>query len=71
MKHLCHAQSCKVVVPPAMFMCKKHWYMLPKWMRDKVWSLYRPGQEVSKDPSLQYVQHTMACIDFVAEKERG
>ena len=70
MKHLCHAQGCKTAVPPKMFMCKAHWYMLPKWMRDTLWSLYRPGQEIDKDPSLQYLQHAMACRDYVAQKER-
>lgn len=69
MAHTCHARSCKTAVPPKMFMCKKHWYMLPKEMRDLVWALYRPGQEVSKDPSREYLEHAQACIDWVARKE--
>lgn len=52
-----------------MLMCRKHWYMLPKRMRDLVWALYRPGQEITKDPSRSYLEHTRTCIDYVADKE--
>lgn len=67
--HLCHAQGCKTAVPPKLLMCRDHWYMIPMDMRDRVWVLYRPGQEVTKDPSDEYVKHVMACIDYVAVKE--
>lgn len=70
-RHTCHARHCTTAVPPKMFMCKQHWYMLPKDMRDKVWALYRPGQEVTKDPSMAYLNHAMACVNFVADKEFG
>lgn len=52
-----------------MFMCKPHWCVLPKAMRDLVWELYRPGQETQKNPSPEYLLHTRACINYVAEKE--
>jgi hypothetical protein len=54
-----------------MFMCKQHWEMLPKDMRDMIWSLYRTGQEKTKDPSMEYLNHAMACINYVADKEFG
>ena len=55
MTHICHAHQCSVPVPPAMFMCKKHWYALRKPLRDAVWATYRPGQEVDKRPSMAYL----------------
>lgn len=68
--HTCHADNCGVVVPRRMFMCKRHWYMLPKAMRDDVWALYVPGQERDWGKvTPEYLDHTMACIAFVAEKE--
>ncbi len=70
-EHTCHADSCQVHVPPKMFMCKKHWYMLPKAMRDEVWLTYALGQELRMDPSDEYLEVTQRCIDFVAAKERG
>jgi len=68
-EHLCHAKNCKVQVPPSMFMCRDHWYMLPKVMRDILWALYSPGQEITKTPSQDYLEHAQECIDYVAEKE--
>lgn len=67
--HTCHAAGCKVTVPPKMFMCKRHWYMLPKTLRDDVWAAYRPGQEIDKRPSAEYVFTTVWCICYVADRE--
>lgn len=69
MNHTCHATKCTTAVPPRMFMCKTHWYMLPKAMRDGIWALYRPGQEVTKDPSTAYLSHAMECVRYVADLE--
>lgn len=69
MKHLCHAAACKTEVPPAMFMCKPHWYMVPKPLRDAIWATYRPGQEITKDPSLEYLDVAHEAIAAVAAKE--
>lgn len=55
-KHTCHWPGCKSQVPPRLWGCKKHWFMLPKHLRDKVWSAYVPGQEISKTPSPEYVR---------------
>lgn len=54
LEHYCHWIGCQKVVPPAMWGCKKHWYQLPKKFRNKIWATYRPGQEITKDPSPQY-----------------
>lgn len=67
--HHCHAEACRTTVPPRMLMCATHWRMVPKKDRDLVWTLYRPGQEISKDPTMEYLAHVMYCIDVVAKKE--
>lgn len=69
MSHTCHAQSCPVEVPPKMFMCKRHWYMLPKAYRDAVWAAYRPGQEDTKNPSVSYLEVTKIAIEYISNKE--
>lgn len=53
--HHCHWPNCPQRVPPAAWGCKKHWYTLPKYLRDKIWAAYRIGQEQTKTPSAQYV----------------
>jgi hypothetical protein len=65
MAHLCHARGCQVPVPPKMFMCKPHWFMLPKGTRAAVWATYRPGQEITKDPSNEYMDVTTAAIAWL------
>jgi hypothetical protein len=67
--HTCHARDCDQRVPPKMFMCKRHWYMLPKRMRDAVWDAYVPGQEQRMDPTDEYLVVTQRCIEFVAVSE--
>lgn len=66
--HYCHADGCETKVPPRMFMCKPHWYTLPKAMRDRLWELYEPGQERRMDPSVDYIEHAMACVEYVARR---
>ena len=67
--HTCHAKGCTTPVPPKMFMCRPHWFSLPKSMRDAIWAAYRPGQEVRKDPSREYLHVARAAINWLADKE--
>lgn len=53
--HTCHWPGCTKQVPPAMWGCAPHWFRLPKALRDRVWTTYRPGQEISMDPSAAYL----------------
>jgi len=69
MKHKCHAYDCEIEVPPKMFMCKKHWLMVPKWHQDLIWELYTKGQEIDKTPSRQYLQVTDRAKWFVRGRE--
>lgn len=74
MKHMCHWPGCPTPVPPAMWGCKKHWFMLPKKLRDYIWETYVPGQEITKTPSLAYldaarqVQTWISAWEFAQKK---
>ncbi len=52
-----------------MFMCRPHWFLVPKPMRDRIWATYRAGQEISKDPSDAYDVAARAAIEAVRAKE--
>jgi hypothetical protein len=39
-----------------MWGCKAHWFKLPKRLRDRIWETYRQGQEITKDPSEEYMK---------------
>lgn len=65
MSHTCHWPGCKVEVPPAMWGCRSHWYALPKYLRDRIWATYRPGQEISKNPSESYIEAAEAVQAWI------
>jgi len=67
--HTCHAIGCNKRVPPAMFMCKPHWYMVPPIGRKAIWATYRPGQCDDRQPSAAYCKNAKSALLAVAEKE--
>ena len=69
LKHHCHACGCAVSVPPEMLMCRRHWFMVPKRIRDRVWNTYRPGQCDDKQPSEAWHQAADAAIKAVWQRE--
>ena len=70
MRHTCHAISCKTEVPPTMFMCRRHWFMVPKPLRALVWKHYRPGQCDDKQPSKEWFDAANRAVKAVLAKER-
>ena len=70
MAHHCHATNCKINVPPEMFMCRRHWYMLPKVLRNKIWATYRIGQCDDMNPSDAYCEVAKECVIYIAQQEK-
>jgi len=69
MAHTCHATNCNVRVPPEMFMCKSHWFTLPKRLRDKIWDTYRVGQCDDWNITKEYSEAAKECIKYLARFE--
>ena len=70
--HECHARGCKTQVPPAFFMCAKHWRMVPKALQNQVWQHYNPGQErFNAAVTQEYCRVTAEAIKVVWEKEQA
>ena len=63
--HTCHWPGCCTHVPPSMWGCKAHWFKLPKRLRDRILATYRPGQEITKDPSHAYIQAAMDVRQWI------
>lgn len=70
MSHHCHARGCKKKCPPKALMCAMHWAMVAPVLQADVWRTYRPGQEIKKNPSNEWMQAADAAIDYVAKMER-
>lgn len=62
--HLCHWPNCKTSVPPRFWGCKRHWFKLPSNIRRKIWATYRPGQEIDKRPSEEYIEAALEAQHF-------
>ncbi len=68
MTHTCHWPGCGKAVPPSMWGCKAHWFTLPARLRALIWRHYRPGQEVDKRPSAEYIAVAKEVRDWIAQR---
>jgi hypothetical protein len=65
--HRCHWPTCNEEVPPKLWGCKKHWFKLPKRLRNRIWATYKPGQEITKTPSNTYMKVALEVQDWCME----
>lgn len=70
-EHHCHWPGCDQQVPPAMWGCKRHWFMLPKSLRDRIWDTYEPGQEKTMNPSDEYLEVAREVQDWINSNRPG
>lgn len=64
--HTCHWSGCGKIVPPKMWGCRGHWFQLPAPLRARIWATYRPGQEVDKRPSMEYIEVAKEVQKWIA-----
>lgn len=69
-KHTCHWPGCQKQVPPKLWGCSFHWFRLPRNLRLLIWATYRPGQEITKTPSLEYIEAAKKVQKWIVENER-
>ncbi len=67
--HDCHWPGCGKQVPPAMFMCKTHWFKLPPAIRAEIWRTYRPGQEEDMGVSEAYIHAAERAQEWIRTVE--
>lgn len=67
MSHKCHWPGCEKEVPPKLWGCREHWFSLPKRLRDKIWSTYQAGQEITKTPSKEYLETAHEVQQWIYE----
>jgi len=64
---ICHWPGCERQIPPHCWACAEHWSALPKRLRDRVARAYRPGQEIDKQPSREYIQTAQEVHHWMVE----
>lgn len=50
-------------------MCRRHWFSLPRAMRNRIWATYRQGQCDDWNISQAYSDAAKAAVTFIAQKE--
>lgn len=70
-QHFCHWPNCPIEVPPKLWGCRTHWFRLPMSLRARIWRTYRPGQEIDKQPSAEYLAAAKAVREWIAATEKG
>jgi hypothetical protein len=63
--HTCHWPGCTKQVPPKLWGCREHWFMLPPPFRRAIWKHYVPGQEIRKDPSRAYIETARQVQEWI------
>lgn len=63
--HTCHWPGCEAQVPPAMWGCGAHWFRLPSAIRKNIWRSYIPGQEITGNPTPQYIEAAKAAQEWI------
>ncbi len=59
-----------VTTKPEMLMCRRHWFIVPKKLRDRVWATYQAGQCDGLAPiTSEWHAAADAAIRWVAERE--
>ena len=67
--HVCHYPGCGKQCKPAFWGCRSCWFKLPKFLRDKVWAAYQPGQEITGRPSREYVEVAREVQEWIASND--
>ena len=70
MPHTCHAKFCRTVCAPEMFMCSKHWRMVPRRLQQYVCNTYRMQQFVQGPTSRAWLEASANAVRAVAVLER-
>ncbi len=69
--HTCHWPGCTLNVEPRLWGCKRHWFQLPKSIRDRIWKEYTYGQEIYKTPTPEYLAAAGEAIEWALRRELG
>jgi hypothetical protein len=58
----CPVPGCRAQIDSSRLMCRSHWYLVPKQIRDRVWATWRSGQGAHSVEHLESVRMAItAC----------
>jgi hypothetical protein len=57
----CPVPGCGEQIDPSRLMCRRHWYRIPKVLRDQVWATWRSGRGTRSREHLDAVRTAIAA----------
>lgn len=57
--HTCPYPGCQRELPASLLACKLHWRLLPKQLRDPIWSTYNRGLSLDHPERAQALKDVM------------
>jgi hypothetical protein len=61
----CPVSRCGNQIDPSRLMCRVHWYLVPKQLRDRVWATWRSGRGAGS------AEHQQAVLTAIAASQRA
>jgi hypothetical protein len=52
----CPISGCGEQIDPSRLMCRRHWYAVPRQLRDRVWATWRSGRAAGSDEHREAVR---------------
>lgn len=62
----CPVPGCRAQIDPTRLMCRSHWYLVPKQIRDRVWATWRSGQGAFSTEHLETVRMAITACEPTA-----
>jgi hypothetical protein len=59
----CPVPGCHAQIDPSRLMCRNHWYLVPKQIRDRVWATWRSGQGAFSSEHLETVRMAITACE--------
>jgi hypothetical protein len=57
----CPVPGCSERINPSRLMCRPHWYLVPKPVRDRVWASWRSGSGTGSPAHQHWVRMAIAA----------
>lgn len=62
----CPLPGCSAQIDPSRLMCRSHWYLVPRQIRDRVWATWRSGHQAFSPEHQQAVRMAITACQAAA-----
>ena len=67
----CPIPGCGYQIDPSRLMCRRHWYTVPKELRDRVWATWRSGHGAYSREHQEAVRGAIGAVRAAIDQAQG